>query len=169
MAWSPRTNIITARAIPDNLVTYCLDATRQRDALTWAGGTTLKLIKTAQNSLAERDKPIYPCIAFANDEDAQDAEDMITAVYPVTFELRIQNSDPDDAVTNARKYAKAFMSMLANCPISTLIANTGANSAAMRTMETKFEPIKAHTERKNDFRQDVTIRSTFELHGVARN
>lgn len=174
MTWTPAKKIINAGVIPDNLMTYCLDATRQREALDWALGSssaaTYKLIKKFSASLANMTTPVYPAIAFSDDNDAQDfTEDIVPAAYSGTFEGSIQNANPDTAVTQAKIYRKAFCSMIANCPDSTLIANTGALSGAvLNTMETGFDPIWGHKKRKNDFLQRFQIRVTYVLHTASR-
>ncbi len=167
MAWTPQKAIITPRAIPGNLVAWCLDATRQADALTWAGGTGYKLVKTYQNSVAEPTKPVFPCIAFSDDNDEQDfTEDLIAAVYTFTLEISIQSANPDPAVTQARIYDKAFRSMIRNCPDATLIANTGAlTGAVLISIETGFLAIKAADEgrSRNNFLQQMQIRVRYAL------
>ena len=171
MAWAPTRAVLNPQAIPENLVGYCLDATRQADALTWAGGTGYKPVKTFQNSLVERSKPVYPSTAFSDDNDAQGFDsDVITGAYSYTFELSIQNADADTAVEQARVYTKAFRSMIVNCPAPVLAANTGAieGNCFVQTIETGFLAIRAHMERKNDFLQVVQIRVTVVLAGQAR-
>ena len=165
MTWAPTETIIATRAIPENLIGYCLDATRQADALTWAGGTGYKLVKTFQNSIVEPTKPVYPSIAFSDDSDAQDfTGDLVEAVYSVTFELSIQNANPDTAVTQARIYSRAFCSMIANCPDATVTTNTGALSGInLASIETGFLSIKSNVSRKNDFLQQVQIRTIFTM------
>lgn len=167
MTWTPTLAILTPRAIPVNLLTYVTDATRQADALTWAGDGSLKLIKKFSNSVANRTVPVFPSIAFSDDNDAQQlSEDVINAAYSFTFEVSIQNADPDTAVTNARVYDKALRSMIVNCPAATMAASTGGTVAAatILTIETGFEPIKTN-EKQNDFLQQFQIRVTVLLSG----
>lgn len=167
MAWTPTLAIITPRAVPVNLLTYVTDSTRQTDALTWAGDSSLKLIKTFSNSVANRAIPVFPSIAFSDDNDAQEfGEDVIQAAYSFTFEVSIQNADPDTAVTNARVYDKALRSMIVNCPDATIISGTGAlPEASLITIETGFEPIKTN-EKQNDFLQQFQIRVTYVLRAM---
>lgn len=163
MAWTPTYNILTPRAIPSNLATYCLDATRQGEALTWAGDGTLKLVKTLQNSIAEPTKPVYPAISFSSDDDAEEfGDEMIEGAYVCTFEFWIQHAAAGTAVTNARVYDKAFRSMIANCPTATLITGTGATTAKLLGLETSFEVIKTN-EMRNDFLQVFQIRCSYVL------
>lgn len=165
MTWTPTLAIITPRAVPVNLLTYVTDSTRQTDALTWAGDSSLKLIKTFSNSVANRAIPVFPSIAFSDDNDIEEfGEDTVTAAYAFTFEVSIQNADPDTAVTNARVYDKALRSMIVNCPSATLGTNTGcvSGTAAVQTIETGFEPIKTN-EKQNDFLQQFQIRVTVTM------
>ena len=93
---------------------------------------------------------------------------MIQAAYSFTFEVSVQNADPDTAVTNARVYDKALRSMIVNCPSSTLGTNTGAvsDTATVQTIETGFEPIKTN-EKQNDFLQQFQIRVTVTMEAAA--
>lgn len=164
MAWSPTRAILTPRAIPTNLLTYITDSTRQSDALTWAGGSTLKAFKTFAQSVANRAIPVYPSIAFSDDNDAQAFDgDVITGIYSCVFEVSIQNASADTATTNARIYQDAICSMIANCPTSTLITNTNAVHATLQGLECGFEPIKTN-DMQNDFLQVFQIRAVYLLH-----
>lgn len=163
MTWTPQFKVLNARAIPDNLLAYI--ATNQADALLWANGTALRPIQQFSNSVANRAVPVYPAISFANDSDAEDyTQDFLPGVYSVVFEVMIQNSDPNTAVSEARSYAKAIKSMIRNCPNSTLTANTGANanSAVLESIETEFAEIKTN-EMQNDFMQSFQLRAIFTL------
>ena len=167
MTWAPTRAIVTARAIPDNILAYIVDADRQADVLTWAGNGDLKLIKTFASSVGNRLRPVYPSIAFLNDEDAKDyAEDIISAVYRGTFEIVIQNSDPDQVVTNARVYAMAIESMILNCPNATVTVGTGASIAVVETIQMVFDEIKTN-EKQNDFFQPFNIRVSWLIHAGA--
>lgn len=157
MTWSPSRQIITARAIPENLLTYITDATRCGDALTWAGGTGYKLLKKYTTSVLARTSPVFPCIAFQDDTDDQAFGDQIIGAYSVTFEVSVQNANVDTALTQARIYEKAIASMIVNCPFSTLAANTGAVNALVEGIEVGFLPIKTN-EQQNDFLQQFQVR-----------
>lgn len=164
MAWTPTINTIKTRKVADNVLTYITDATRQGQAYTWAGSSGLKLIKKFSASVANRTVPVYPSIAFSDDNDAQNLEnDIIVAAYSVTFEVSIQSASPDTATTNAKAYRDALVSMIANCPTATVVSGTNATDAHIATLETGFEPIKAHTKRQNDFLQVFQIRAAFVL------
>lgn len=165
MAWTPSYTVLKTRAIPSNILTYVIDATRQADAITWAGGGSLKAFKTFSNSVANRTKPVFPSIAFSDDNDVQVfGDDLIEAVYSCIFEVSIQHSSPDTVVTNARYYAAALVSMIRNCPPATLAANTGADvyATVIEGVEVGFEQIKTN-EMQNDFLQQFQIRVTVRL------
>lgn len=166
MAWSPTYTVINARAIADNLLTYCLDSTRQSDAWTWAGGTgTYRAVSKFSDTVGSRGTPAFPAIQFLDDEDAVDYEnDVLQGVYIVTFEMMVQSGVLATAISDARTYAIAFTSMIRNCPAATLGASTGATAATVRLMglETGFDPIKTN-EKQNDFLQTLKIRATFQL------
>lgn len=158
MTWTPTFAVIKTRAVADNLLGYFTDATRQADAYSWAGDGALKVIKTIANSVASRTTPFYPSVAFSDDSDAQDfGDDIITAAYACMFEVSIQNANPDTAVMDARKYAAAIASMVRNCPVATLITNTGADHATVEKIEVGFEPIKTN-EAQNSFLQVFQVR-----------
>ena len=162
MAWTPTKAIITARAIPQNLLTWVTDADRQADALTWAGGQGYKAIKTFSQSVANRTVPVYPAIAFSDDNDLQDfGDDLIAGGYSCVLEVSIQNANPDTAVTQARIYAEAIVSMIVNC--TTLSTDTGADLVTIQQIEVGFEQIKSN-EKQNDFLQQFQIRVTCTMH-----
>lgn len=165
MTYSPKFNIINAGVIADNLMTWVI--AQQADALTWAGGTGYKALQKYASSVLDRSTPVFPAIAFADDEDDQDfTEDVIPSAYEVGFEVSIQNANPDTAVTQAKIYRKAICSLIANCPDATLIANTGALSGAvLLKMRTKFSPIKTN-EAQSDFLQQFEVRVTYLLNMV---
>lgn len=165
MAWTPTKAIITPRAIPDNLLTYCTDSTRQTDAFTWAGDSSLKLLKKYNSHVFANSTPVFPAIAFNDDSDAQDfSEDMLMCAYSFMFEVSIQTATPDTAVSQARTYDKAIRSMILNCPAATIGANTGYTSITILQIETGFERIKAHESQANNFLQQFQIRVTVLIH-----
>jgi hypothetical protein len=62
-------------------------------------------------------------------------------------------------------YAKAVTSLIANCPSSTLLTNTGARpGATMLTLEVGFLPIKTN-EMQNDFLQQFQVKVGYALLG----
>lgn len=168
MVWMPAFTIITARAIAENLLTYF--EANQADALAWAnGGTALRPFQRIENSVGNRNSPVFPAIMFADDNTETDyAGSYPIGGYAVTFEVMIQNADPNNAVIEARKYEKALLSMVRNCPQATFTANTGALASAstLRTVETGFDEVRAN-DRQNDFMQMFSMRITYELHAAA--
>lgn len=169
MTWTPALTTLNTRAVASNVLTYVADAARQGDAYAWAGNSSLKLIKTIANSVASRTTPFYPSIAFSDDNDIQNFEDdLIVAAYSFILEISIQNANPDTAVTQARTYAKAIVSMIRNCPLATFAASTGADTAAtvIDTIEVGFEQIKTN-EMQNDFLQQFQVRTTCRLSKAA--
>lgn len=163
MVWSPSFAVINARAIPDNLFAYF--ATNQADALTWAGDSSLKPIRKFSASVANRAVPAYPSMAFSDDNDAVDySGTVLQGAYSLTLEFSIQNQDPDTAVTQARKYAAAFVSMIRNCPQATYASGTGAvaDQSVIDSIECGFDPIRSN-EKQNDFLQVFQIRVTYIL------
>ena len=166
MTWTPTQAVLTLRAIPDNLLTYCMDATRQRDALTWAGGgATLRLIKSIAELNADRTLTPYPSIAYTDDDDAQEFDDIITGVYQCTFVLGSQATTAALALSNARIYDKALRSMMVNCPVATLVSGTGAARGRIQLTASGFLPVKAGNQGKatNDFLQEFQLRVTVVL------
>lgn len=171
MAWPPSIEVksIYCPAIVGNLLTYFSDETRQAEALAWAHGSALRRFANIANSVANRKDPVFPAIAFSDDNEAVDmASDDLIAIYSVVFELMIQNADPFQAVVEARSYTKAVKSMIANCPKTVLAANTGAapHLTILMGLETGFDEIRTN-EMQNDFMQMVQIRATFQLHGAS--
>ena len=167
MVWTPNRAIISARAIPENLLTYVTDATRCRDTLDWALGSstasTYKLLQKYTTSVLARSTPVFPSIAFQDDTDGQDLSgDNIVGIYSVLFEVSIQNASADTATTQARVYSKAIKSMIANCPVSTLTSGTGATNAQVLSLETGFLPIKTN-EKQNDFLQQFQVKAGISI------
>jgi hypothetical protein len=161
MVYSPELHNIYSRAVVDNLFGYW--ATTQADALTWAGDGSLKAIKKFSDSVANRSVPVFPAASFSDDSEAVDyAGDVITALYQPAFEFMVTNSDPDEAVRQSRIYAKAFTSMILNCPKTTLLASTGATVSILEDMTVAFDPIRADEEQV-DFMQLFQIRPTFRF------
>ena len=149
--------------IADNLLAYI--AANQVDAILWAAGSALRPIQNFSNSVAARTTPVYPAIMFASDQDAQDyTEDELGIAYQLTFEVMIQNADPNNAVTEARSYEAAIKSMIRNCPPSTASANTGAITAAtvLQTIESQFDEIKSN-DTQTDFLQTFQMRMVYTL------
>lgn len=146
---------LTARAIPLNILAFI-----QSDQESYLE-SGLKLIKNVSQTVANRSVPYYPSIAFLDDNDAKDySGDVIQAVYSATFEISVTSDDPDDAVTQARKYEAAVESMILNCP--TLTTDTGAIAASINTLESGFDPIKTN-DQQNEFLQVFQIRATWLL------
>ncbi len=163
MPWTPSLSIVLSRAIATNLLTYF--AANQVDALTWAGGVNLKPIAKFADSTADRTAPVYPAISFLSDNDAVAyGDDLLSAGYNVVFELMIQNPNPNTAITDARIYAKAFVSMIVNCPATSLEVNTGATprSVVLQSVDTGFDPIKTN-DNQTDFMQQFQVRATYTL------
>jgi hypothetical protein len=167
MTWAPTRAVITARAIPENLLTYITDATRCRAALDWALGSTsaatYKLLNKYTTSVLARSTPVFPSIAFSDDNDEQAGEDVLVCIYTAIFEVSVQNTSPDTAATQARVYSKAISSLMLNCPIATLISGTGATFGQVpHPPMTGFLPIKTN-EKQNDFLQQFQIRVVVNL------
>ncbi len=170
MAWSPSYAVITPRAIADNILTYWTDATRQADALTWADGTGLRLIKTVSQIKANTAFTPYPSVEFADDSDLQEfGNDIIECEYEVAFRFGIQGTSAATALANARKYSAAFTSMLVNCPPATLATNSGATpgTVTVQRVATGYDVIKAGNEGKAtaDFLQEFEIRASITMNG----
>ena len=165
MAWTPTLNTINARVIPDNL--FAFFATNQADAFTWAGDSSLKLVKKFSDSVANRSDPVFPAMSFSDDSSAEDfTGDMNVALYQPTFEFMVTSLDPDEAVRESRLYAKAFASMILNCPEATLLAGTSAAKAIVEDMTISYDPIRAD-EDQIDFMEMFHIRPTIRLEASA--
>ena len=163
MAFDPQFAIVTPEAIPDNLLAFIADATRQKEALTLAGLSSLKLIKNRTSTVANRLNPVYPSIAFVDDNDAADyAEDVIQSAYSATFEVSIQHKNPDVAVSQARIYRRALKLLIRNIPDADVLTDTGCTTAVLQTMEGGFDAIKTN-EKQNDFLQTFQLRMTYTL------
>ncbi len=167
-------NIIKPRFISSNLLAYITNETTQAEALEEVGATGYKALKSlAQRREQQRQDtktPMYPAIAFDNDNDAQEYnDDLIDAEYVTTFRMVIQNEDDLDAVEQAIYYEAAVNLMLVNCPTATLIANTGATYGVITRIDKGFLAIQAGQDgtADNDFYQIVEMKATVSLTGNA--
>jgi hypothetical protein len=136
---------------------------------TWAGDGTLRPIKKFSDSVANKAVAVFPAISFSDDADAMDlAGDTVVTAYQVSFELMVNDPDPDEAVRQARIYTRAIVSMIVNCPLATLAANTDATATAtiIEDITVSFDPIRSD-QRQVDFMQLVRITPVFRLEGSA--
>jgi hypothetical protein len=161
MPWTPTLAVINSRAIAENLLTFF--EANQVDAILWANGSALKPFQRFENSRANLDLPAYPAILFSDDNDqTSHGDDLLTAGYSALFLVMVQNPVPATAVLQARMYAKAIMSMIANCTGSSLEANTGCVNAVLQDTQVGFDQIKVN-EAGNDWMQQFEVRATYTL------
>lgn len=155
--------ILDLPPMADNLMAYF--EANQVAALALVGGTLLKPLQQFSDSVANRTTTVYPAIAFRDDNDAVDySQEVLSGGYSVTFELMIENQDPDEAVRQSRIYLKAVKLMIRNIPDATLISNTGAaaNKTFLDSIEAGTDPIRAN-EDQTDFLQMLTVKANFGL------
>ena len=153
--------VTTPSAIPVNILTFITTEADQVEALTKFGGSGLRSLKTPSQTVANRAIPVYPSIAFSDEDDATDyTGDIAPSVYTTAFEGNVQSSDPDTAIAEARIYLAAVKWMAINC--DTMLTNTGMTSAALQTLEGKMLPIKSN-EQQNDFLQQFQVQVTWLL------
>ncbi len=164
MAWTPERPITTPRAIADNLLRFFME--NQEDAILWVtADNPLKPIAKFSSSVANRLTPVYPAISFSDDNDNVDyAGDVLLGAYSVTFEVMIQNQNPEKVISQAKSYLKAFVSMIVNCPQDELVRSTGAveGTIILQTLETGFDPIRTN-EKLNYSLQQFQIRAIYSL------
>lgn len=128
----------------------------------------LKPFQEFSNSVANRDKPVFPAISFRDDNASVDySQEVLAGGYSVTFEMMVTNPDPSEAVIQSRIYQKAVKMMIRNIDDASLIANTGAaaNKNFLDSIETTTEAIRANAT-QTDFLQTVTITARFGLLGA---
>jgi hypothetical protein len=167
MAWEPTHEVLNCSAMVDNLMAYF--NTNQAEALAWAnGGTALLLFKSIADALADPNKPIFPALQFAEDNDATDhsGDGLLQGAYSVMFEGMVRNETAALAIAQGRKYRLAVASMLRNIPDASLIANTGATQVILQSIETGYDPIKTN-DTQNDFLQVFQVRATYLVVGAA--
>jgi hypothetical protein len=162
--WTPKLAVLSARAIPVNLLDYITNEERLQAVLEWAGDGNLKLLKTRRQRLQNKKLPQYPSIEFSDDNDAKKyASDIIGGAYSLVLETAVRSNDMDEAIRQARIYSTAVESMIVNIPRETLLTGTGAFAAVHDSIETGFEKLKKHTDRENDFLQVFQTRATWQL------
>lgn len=153
--------ILDLPVMADNLMAYF--EANQVAALALVGGSALKPLQQFSDSVANRSTPVFPAIAFRDDNDTVDySQEVLAGGYSVTFELMVQNADPDTAVAQSRIYMKAIKLMIRNIPDATLIANTNAaaNKTFLDSIEGTTDVIRANAT-QNDFLQMLTITARF--------
>jgi hypothetical protein len=153
--------ILDLPVMADNLMAYF--EANQVAALTAVGGSALKPLQQFSDSVANRATPVFPAIAFRDDNDTVDySGEALLGGYSATFEVLIQNQNPDTAVTQSRIYMKALKLMIRNIPDADLIANTNASSykTFLDSIEAGTEAIRAN-EDQTDFLQMLTITARF--------
>lgn len=163
MVWSPTIAVTESRAIAENLLTFF--EANQADAILWANGSALRPIQRFENSVANRNLPVYPAVTFIQDVDETVYdEDIEASIYTVNFLLMVTGPVPATVVSEARKYTKALESMIVNCPAATLGANTGAVTGTVKAArpESQFNEIKTNGL-NNDFMQEVVISVKVQL------
>lgn len=163
MAWTPTNAVINSRAIAENLLTYF--EANQVEALTWANGSAMKPIARFENSRATLNVPMYPAILFSDDNEQTDfGNDILTSAYTCLFLVMVTDPVPATAVLNARSYAEAIVSMIANIPHATIVTGTGATtgSIVLQDVQVGFDQIRTN-EQGNEWMQQFEIRATYTL------
>src|SRR5687767_6304164 len=138
MAWTPTNKVINTRILASNILTFI--AANQTDALTWANGAPGMInFQDINDSVANRNNPIFPAIALRDDDDAADyTGDLIEPAYSATFEVMVESSVPSTAVTKARVYSLALSSMLRNMTSAELTSGLTEVFAVLVSIETGF-------------------------------
>jgi len=167
MSWNPRQKIIDTRFLGQNILSFVAD--NQADALEWAnGGEPLKELQEFAVSIANRNAPVLPSIAIADDGNATDfGSDVLKSAYEITLEIMVGNASATDAANMARCYKHALESMLLNIPKTDLFA--GAEillDFRISGIETGFDEIKA-SKSKNYFMQMFQTKVIYELYASA--
>ena len=165
MAWQPKTKIVTPSAIADNLLAFI--KLRIGEALVWAGGSgsSLKELLNVAETVAIRDKPIYPYIAFSDDNSISPLENDVNPTgYSVVFEIATTSNLPAQALADARIYERAVKSLIADCPPEVLLENTNAliGRDFLTQFEVGYEEIRKH-DTQEFYNQTLQIRATFKL------
>jgi hypothetical protein len=163
MVWSPQFTVLDATTIADNLLAYIL--ANQAAALTWAGGTTLKELRPASVKITDPDAPMLPSISIEGDSERpeDDGGSTITTIYTATFEIWVENADPDAVRADAKKYLRALKTMMQDCPNATVIANTDAGVIEDRLRPIVEMPPMRSTENETHFFQSFQITAGFRL------
>lgn len=163
MVWTPEFTVIDATTIGENLLAYIM--TNQRDALDWAGGTTLKLLQPVSIKVTDPTVPMLPSIGIENEteEPVDDNGDVIDTIYSVTFEIWTEDSAPEAVIANAKRYKKALVSMVQECPTSTLLSGTGSVQIPDRLRPAIDFPAVRSFENEMHFFQNFQIRASFKV------
>ena len=150
MSYSPTKRVMHAPQIAANLLTFI--KANNADAISWAIsqlGLTLTLpeLKDVSDSIANRANPVFPSIAFSDDNSAARTDnDTNKNAYSVMFEVMVVSPDANQAVINARVYEMAIIQMINDIPKSDLLNKTNAAPAAitLEGWDVGFDKIKRH-------------------------
>lgn len=166
MAWTPTNKVINTRTLASNILAFI--AANQAEALEWANGAAgMIAFQDINDSVANRNNPVYPSIALKDDNDEVVIDDdILQPAYSVTFEVVIENQHPSTAVTKARVYDFALKSMLRNMTSAELTNGLSGITATLLILESGFREIQTN-DSQNDFFQVFEIRATFRLTGAA--
>jgi hypothetical protein len=164
--WDPKVNTLNLRALSVNIMDYW--EANQADVFTWLGAPTLPPIKDFSGTVANRDTPVWPALAFVGDADGVGyTEDVLNALYQMRFELMVVGTDPDECVVQARLYTHALISMLLNCPPAVLLLNSGVMSTEVVVEETTvdFLEILKEVDDGPEWMQRAQLAATVRVQG----
>lgn len=163
MAYAPKQNVIDARALSSNLLAFI--TTTQADALTWANkGTPLKVFQQITVSVANRNQPVFPSLAVADQSVAVDFEaDVLQGGYRVRYEVMISSPSSEILPELAKKYAYALESMIANINTSVFLGSqTTISNSRLSSIETKYSELQTN-EQHNAYLQVFQTQADFIL------
>jgi hypothetical protein len=144
MAWTPDFKVIDQRTLAENILGY-LEA-NQTDALAWAGTGLRDFVRFYTNA-SGRLATEFPCLMILTQNLETDLTgDQLQGDLQLVLEGALSGSDTDQLVADAKKYAMAVESMLANIPSTTVATDANQYHKVFITeLETRHDIIKTIT------------------------
>lgn len=146
MVWSPHYQVVDYSQVADNLLTY-IDA-NQTEALNWAnGGSGLADFAKFYTNAVGRLQTTFPSLmVLAYRAETNLEGDLLESGMQITMEGTVSGNDTDQLVQDAKRYAKAVESMVANIPSAALTANSDpAMTARLFEVESVFDILRPWT------------------------
>jgi hypothetical protein len=160
--WTPTKQVIDLTPIAENLLSF-IEA-NDEDALVWAGGVDLAEFAATYTNASGRLQTRFPCLMVLAQESETDlAGEANIAGFQMTLEGTVSGPEPNQLVSDTKKYAKAVESMLANIPSATLTAGCDPpNTATLFEIETRLDILRGIAT-PSAYLQIFQIRCVYQL------
>lgn len=163
MSWQPTQQVIDVSPVIDNILAYI--AANQGEANTWAFGNTVDDLHLYPNVTGRTATKFPQLIVIAHRHRGEAGEtdngDVLMITLETLFEVAVSGKDHTQLVIDARKYAHALESMLAN--ITTEDISADISHAYVESYETSFDEIGQGGKSASSWLQIFQTRCEFKL------